>query len=394
MIDVVGVSDGMPEAGRSALGSATVVAAGPRLLADTVASRPPSARTITLGGDLGPALHEIAAALSDGERICVLASGDPGWFGIVRALGQRFGPATLRVHPAPSAVSLAFGRLGLAWDDAVVVSAHGRPAGDAARLAACRPKVAVLTGPHAPAAQIGRLLTELGAVHEHVAVCERLGTATERVTRTDLGGLSAGRWDDLAVVALWSGTGVAEGKSLAWGCPEDIYAHRGSMITKSEVRAAVLGRLDLPPPGFSVLWDLGAGSGSVAVECARLAPWMDVVAVDRDPDAAAHCRANAVTHRVAVRVIEADAMSCLERLPDPDRVFVGGGGTDVLGAALERLRPGGTIVATYAAIDRASAAADLLGHLSQVQANRGHRLPDGGWRLEAANPTFICWGSR
>lgn len=394
MIEVVGVSEGMTEAGGSALRSATVVAGGPRLLAGTVNSRPPSARTISLGGDLEPALVEIAAALAHGERVCVLASGDPGWFGIVRALGSRFGPESLRVHPSPSAVSLAFGRLGLAWDDAVVVSAHGRPARDAARLAACRWKVAVLTGPDAPAANIGRLLTDLGAIHEHVAVCERLGAPTERVTRTDLAGLMNGDWDDLAVVVLWSGSGVSDAKSLAWGRPEDAYAHRSSMITKAEVRAAVLGRLDLPAPGFSVLWDLGAGSGSVAVECACLAPWMDVVAIDRDATAAATCRANAVHHGVAVRVIEADVMSCLDGLPDPDRVFVGGGGMDVLRAAHGRLRPGGTIVAAYAAIDRAAAAADLLGHLSLIQASRGHRLPDGGWRLEAANPTFICWGTR
>ncbi len=94
-----------------------------------------------------------------------------------------------------------------------------------------------------------------------------------------------------------------------------------------------------------------------------------------------------------MRVIEAPALDALPRLPDPDRVFVGGGGLEVLDAARGRLRPGGRIVATFAALDRAAAAAERLGHLAQISVNRGRRLPDGGWRLEPDNPVFLTWGS-
>ena len=165
------------------------------------------------------------------------------------------------------------------------------------------------------------------------------------------------------------------------------------MITKSEVRSVVLGRLALPgPEGHPVLWDIGAGSGSVAVECATLAPWLGVIAVDRDPEAAATVTTNARALEVSVRVVTGEAPACLDGLPDPDRVFVGGGGLDVLEAARQRLRPGGVIVATHAALDRAAAAADRLGHLTAITANQGVRLPDGGWRLDGGNPVFVTWG--
>jgi len=383
LITVIGVleADALPAAARSAIAAADVVVGSDRV------------RRL-VGADLPTAgVDDIGPAVAQGQRVCVLASGDPGFFGIVRVLAERFGRSAIRVIPAPSSVSVAFARLGLPWDDATVVSAHGRPLADAAAVAACAVKVAVLTGPEAPPEALGAALEELGATHEFAAVCGRLGTADEAVCVTDLPGLRQGSWDPLAVVVLWSGTGVAERRSLAWGRPDARYAHRDGMITKAEVRSVVIGLLALPGPGGSpVLWDLGAGSGSVGVECASLAPWLDVVAVDRDPVATATVTANARTHGVALRVVTGEAPRCLDDLPDPDRVFVGGGGLDVVDTVRRRLRPGGVIVATHAALDRAAAAATMLGHLTEITASHGRRLPDGGWRLEGANPVFVTWG--
>ena len=115
-------------------------------------------------------------------------------------------------------------------------------------------------------------------------------------------------------------------------------------------------------------------------------------AVESEPDDASRAAANASAHGVAVHVIEGRAPEVLERLPDPDRVFVGGGGIEVLDAVLARLRPGGKVVATFAALERAAAAADRLGSLVQVSAARGSRLAGGGWRLSGANPVFVTWG--
>ncbi|GAC1310794.1 MAG: hypothetical protein NVSMB16_07490 [Acidimicrobiales bacterium] len=242
---------------------------------------------------------------------------------------------------------------------------------------------------------LGAVLLTLGSTHEHVAVCASLGAPDERITKTDLVGLAGGRWHPLAVVVLYSGDGLSETKSLAWGLPEDCFLHRGAMITKAEVRAAAIGRLALPGPSSRppVLWDVGAGSASVAIECARLAPWTAVFAVERDAEAAASARVNARVANVAIQVVEADAPGCFANLPDPDRVFVGGGGLEALRGAFTRLRSGGRIVATHAAMDRAAIAAELLGNLTQIAASRGRRLPDGGWRLEAENPIFVTWST-
>lgn len=339
-------------------------------------------RHLVIGGDLGPVLDAIAA---EPGRVCVLASGDPGFFGIVRALGERFGPGALDVRPAPSSVSLAFARLGLPWDDAVVVSAHGRPLRAAARRAAAATKAAVLTSPESPPEALGKELLVLGARHRRAVVCSQLGTAQEARADTDLPGLAAGAWDPVSVVVLLDSTATAP--VLAWGAPEHEFAHRDGMITKSEVRAVALGKLGLPPAG--VLWDVGAGSGSVAVECARLSPGLRVLAVDREIE---RLRANVTAHGVRVDVVEGEAPAALAALPDPDRAFVGGGGLDVLDAVLARLVPGGRVVAAFAALDRAALAAQRLGHLVQVGVSRGAVLPDGGIRLAAENPVFVAWG--
>jgi precorrin-6Y C5,15-methyltransferase (decarboxylating) len=161
------------------------------------------------------------------------------------------------------------------------------------------------------------------------------------------------------------------------------------MITKAEVRAVVLGKLRLPAAG--VFWDVGAGSGSVAAESARLAPALRVFAMERQAEALADLRRNLAG--TAATIVPGEAPASLAGLPDPDRVFVGGGGLGVLEAALGRLRPGGTAVAAYTAIDRAAAGAARLGHLVQIAVNRGVLIGDtGSLRLRAENPVFVCWG--
>ena len=385
-IVVVGVTGdtGIDPEGRRALEGADLVVGGRRHL-DALA--PDGARTAIVDADVDSLVDHVAG--EDGA-VCVLASGDPGFFGIVRPLADRFGPGRLEVLPQPSSVCLAFARLGLPWDDAAVVSAHGRPLADAAARAAGAAKVAVLVSPESPPEALGKELLRLGAAHDRVAVCSRLGTIRERVERTDLAGLAAGTWDPLSVVVLVGGRAVPGTRSLAWGVDEGRFDHRAGMVTKGEVRAVAVARLELPPAG--VLWDVGAGSGSVAVECARLSPGLRVVAVERRPDDAGRVRTNAAAHGVDVEVVEGDAPEALVPLPDPDRAFVGGGGLGVLDVVLDRLRPGGRVVAAYAALDRAAAAMERLGSMAQVGVARGQRLPDGGVRLAAHNPVFLAWG--
>jgi precorrin-6Y C5,15-methyltransferase (decarboxylating) len=384
-IAVVGVVGGEPvgKEARAAIEAATVVAGAPRHLR-TLA--PLGARTLPIDGPLTAVLDAL-----ERERgaVCVLASGDPGFFGIVRMLAERFGPERLDVHPAPSSVSLAFARLGLPWDDAAVISSHGRPLADAARRAMRHPKAAVLVAPHAPPEALGRELRTLGAPHRRAAVCSRLGEPDERVDVLTLEQLAAGSFDPMSVVVLLDGDAVAGTPTLEWGRSERHFAARDGLVTKAEVRAVALGKLTIPRAGM--IWDVGAGSGSVAIEIAALAPHVRVIAVERHDGDARRIEANATRNGVTIEVVHGEAPGVLEPLPDPDRVFVGGGGIAVLDAVLARLRPGGRVVATFAALDRAAAAYERLGNLAEVSVARGMPLA-GGVRLRSENPVFVAWG--
>ena len=372
----------------AALRAADVVLGAPRLLDALPADV--SGKRVELTGSLGETLDFVAERRAVGERVCVLASGDPGFFGIVRVASARFGREALEIHPAPSSVAAAFARAGAHWDDAVVVSAHGRPLGAAVEVALARPKVAVLTAPDQPPEALGRALLDAGCGPRRITVCARLGHEDEAVTRTDVDGLAAGSFPPLSVVVLETPGALDDGApTLVWGRPDDAYDHRAGMITKAEVRAVALGKLALPAAG--VLWDVGAGSGSVGIECARLSPGLRVFAVERRPDDVAQLRLNA--SGTGVIVVEGNAPEVLAGLPDPDRVFVGGGGLNVLESVMGRLRPDGVAVATYAALDRAAAAAGRLGHVVQIAVSRGVPLGgSGALRLAAENPVFVCWG--
>jgi precorrin-6Y C5,15-methyltransferase (decarboxylating) len=345
---------------------------------------------VILGGPLDDVLDRITEHRARGARVCVLASGDPGFFGIVRALGERFGPGALTVFPAPSSISMAFARIGLTWDDAIVVSAHGRSLNAAISGARGAGKVAVLTSPDNPPQAIGAALLRSGCGPRDVAVVTRIGEDREAVTRCDLAGLADGAFDPMSVVILMAPERASDGATVAWGRPEDCFAHRDGMITKAEVRAVALGKLALPSVG--VLWDVGAGSGSVAIEAARLCPGLRVIAIEADADSAARIRDNALDHGCAVDVVHGRAPGALESLPDPDRVFVGGGGLDVLDGCLARLGADGIVVANYALLDRAVAAWKRLGNIVEISVSRGVGIGDHGVRLAAENPVFVCWG--
>lgn len=387
LVALVGLQGGQwfGPAAEAALLGADVLAGSERHLAALPGSLPGDRVAMTAVDEL---VEMAVEGRNGGRRVCLLASGDPGFFGLVRLAADRLGAAALEVHPAPSSVSLAFARLGASWDDAVVVSAHGRPLDEAAAVALAAPKAAVLTSPESPPEALGSALVTAGCGPRRVAVCSRLGEPAETLTTTDLQGLAAGTFEPLSVVVLRSPAPSAP--ILAWGVSEAAFAHRDGMVTKAEVRAVALGKLALPRAG--VLWDVGAGSGSVAVECARLVPGLAVYAVERRAEDVGRLRRNAES-APAVRVVEGEAPAALAGLPDPDRAFVGGGGIPVLDAVLARLRPGGVVVATYAALDRAAEGAHRLGSLVQVSVSRGVPVgPEGALRLAAENPVFVCWG--
>ena len=173
-------------------------------------------------------------------------------------------------------------------------------------------------------------------------------------------------------------------------------------ITKSEVRAVSLYALQLRPD--SLVWDIGAGTGSIAVEAARIAHRGCVYAIDKDADSADLLRNNVARYGDGrVSVVIGAAPDALGELPDPDAVFIGGGGTampEILDAVLGRLCPAGRVVANFAVMERANATycvlrdAGMSPEMTVVSAARGRELPDGALRLEAMNPVFIVWGQK
>lgn len=388
-IHVVGLIGGecFGAAARDAIEGAEVLVGSQRQLRLVDATR--HAERVVLSGGLDAAIDAIVRRHDSGARVCVLASGDPGFFGIVRVLAARVGSAGLEVHPAPSAVAMAFARLGCSWDDAVVVTAHGRPREGAVARILSSAKVAVLTSPENPPQAIGGALLASGSAPRAVAVFTRIGEADESVWNGDIDALAAGSFDPMSVVVLRDPVDRAVGPGLTWGRDESAFARRDGMITKAEVRAVVLGKLALPDGG--VMWDVGAGSGSVGIEAALLCPALRVLAVERDEESVQRIRANATAHGASIEVVHGSAPAVLAGLPDPDRAFVGGGGLDVLDAALTRLRSGGVVVASYALIDRAAHAWRRLGNLVELSVARGTEAGDGV-RLHAQNPVFVCWG--
>jgi precorrin-6B C5,15-methyltransferase / cobalt-precorrin-6B C5,C15-methyltransferase len=388
---VVGVEGGRVAAGgEAALASAEVVLGARRHLAAVVL--PDGVERVELGA-VEPALHRLA-----GRRAVVLASGDPGFFGIVRLLRERgFHPVVL---PSPSSVATLFARLGRSWDDVAVISAHGRSLGPAVNVCRARPAVAVLTGPGAGPAEIG------AALHgwpRTLVVAEDLGGPAERLVSVPAAEAADRDWDPLNVVLClrdphavpdrgWYAGGEPVPAAGGWALPDDDFAHRAGMVTKAEVRALALARLG-PRPG-ELVWDVGAGSGSVAVECARFGA--AALAVERRADDAERIAANAARLGVDVRVVPGEAPAVLAGLPQPDAVFVGGGGPAVV-TAVAAVRPA-RIVVPLAALDRIGptrAALRAAGYAVdgvQLAASRLAPLPDGAVRLAATNPIVLLWG--
>ncbi|MGH3940524.1 MAG: precorrin-6y C5,15-methyltransferase (decarboxylating) subunit CbiE [Pseudonocardiaceae bacterium] len=383
-LTVVGL-DGtaLPPDAVAALDHAQIVVGAPHQLTQVVV--PPSATV------LGPGALD---RLTGTSRTVVLASGDPGFFGVLRALRTRgLAPTVL---PARSSVARAFALLGRPWDDVAVVSAHGRSLRPALNVCRSHPAVAVFTAPGAGAPEI---MAGLAGWHRSVLVAEDLGGPAQRLRHYDGGPVR----DPHIVLCLadehaipsrsWIAGGEPGPPATGWALDEPKFTHRDGMITKSEVRALALSRLG-PAPG-RLVWDLGAGSGSVGVECARFGA--AVIAVERDPNQCCRVLANARTHQVDVRIVEGTAPAVLDGLPEPDAAFVGGGGPEVVRAAA-KVAP--RIVVALAALDRvAPCRAALLeaGHQVdgvQLAASRLAELPDGSVRLAAINPILLLWGRR
>ncbi|MGW6908928.1 precorrin-6y C5,15-methyltransferase (decarboxylating) subunit CbiE [Streptomyces sp. NPDC054940] len=387
-VTVVGIGAdgwaGLPDTSRAALREAEVLIGGPRQL-DLL---PPqcAGERIAWPSPLRPAVPALLATHA-GRRIAVLASGDPMFYGIGRALAEETN--ALRVLPHPSSVSYAAARLGWPLEDVEVVTLVGRPA---ARLAAALHdgrRLLVLSADAGTPGEVAALLRDRGFGPSGMRVLEQLGGAKERTTAET----TAEDWPDpqpvgdplnIVAVECRRAPGALRLGAVP-GLPDEAYENDGQ-LTKRHIRAATLGAL-APAPG-ELLWDVGGGSGSIAIEWMRTHPSCRAVTVERDPVRAERITRNADRLGVpGLRVVTGAAPAVLAELPQPDAVFVGGGLTapGLLDACWEALPIGGRLVANTVTLESEALLADAYrrhgGELVRLAV--AHAVPVGGftgWR--------------
>jgi precorrin-6B C5,15-methyltransferase / cobalt-precorrin-6B C5,C15-methyltransferase len=280
-----------------------------------------------------------------GRMTCVLASGDPMLHGVGALIARRVAPRETVIMPAPSAFSLAAARLGWALPEVASVSLHGRP------VDLIRPhlqpggRVLALTSDARGPLALAQLLTHTGFGGSRIAVLEALGGPRERIRSTTAVDFDLDEIDPLNVVAIdVAATRDARVITCGGGLADEMFEHDGQ-ITKREVRAVSLS--SLAPRLGELLWDIGAGSGSIAIEWMLCGPLMRAIAIETRTDRVARIRRNASALGVpSLDVVEGTAPAACDGLPTPDAIFVGGGVSDagVIDTAIARLRAGGRAV--------------------------------------------------
>jgi len=304
---------------------------------------------------IAPLKEMLAAVSSQREKseVAVLASGDPLFYGVGRKMLVAFGPDAVEILPGVSSMQLAFAHFKEPWDDAVFVSLHGRSGENPASQLLAHRKVFVLTdrqnSPDLVAKTLLEHLRNCGRENivdsYQVFVGENLGLPEERLVTGSLDEISEQSFVDLNAMIIKRAS-VQPMADFSLGLQEGEIAHSRGLITKDEVRATTLHRLRLPARG--VFWDIGAGSGSISVETARLCPQLDVFAVERAGQELANIRANIGRYELHnVKVVAGEAPAALRGLPAPDRIFIGGSGGSleaIITFAAGKLAAGGRIV--------------------------------------------------
>jgi len=385
-LSIVGIGedgvDGLSAAARGLIGGADIVFGGRRHLA--LAAPLIRGATRAWPSPFDGAADEVSR--HRGRQVCVLASGDPFYYGVGAVLARTIDSREMIVLPAPSAFSLAAARLGWSLPDTVLQSLHGRSL-DLIR-AHLQPgaRILVLTsGGDGPAA-LAELLAQSGFGQSRLTVLEALGGPRERVRSTMAAAFAFGVVDELNTVAI-EVVAAPDARILprTAGIPDELFEHDGQ-ISKREIRAVVLS--SLAPRRGELLWDIGSGSGSIAIEWMLSDPTMRAIAIECRGDRAARITRNAAACGVpSLQVTAAAAPGALGGLPRPDAIFIGGGASEggVLDSAARALRPGGRLVVNAVTLETEtlllSRRTVLGGELLRLAISRAEPLGEKiGWR--------------
>jgi precorrin-6B C5,15-methyltransferase / cobalt-precorrin-6B C5,C15-methyltransferase len=339
--------DGLSPAATRLLKQAVLVVGGERHLA---LLGPLDVETMAWPSPIEDAYPAIVARR--GEKVCILASGDPFFYGVGSALMRQVDWREMISLPAPSTFSLIASRLGWAQQDCALLSLHGRPLQRVIPWLSDGARILALSWDETTPAKLAGLLSGRGLGQSRLTICENLGGAKERIRQElaetfALGGISPLNAIALEVVARPGARLIPR----AAGLPDDWFENDGQ-ITKREIRAATLSALS--PRRGQLLWDVGAGSGSIAIEWMLADPANNAIAIERHNERAARIMRNAaVLGAPALRLVEGAAPEALNGLPTPDAVFIGGGATapGVLDAAMRALRPCGRLVVNAVTIE-------------------------------------------
>jgi precorrin-6Y C5,15-methyltransferase (decarboxylating) len=356
---------------------------------------------------LGSDLQEVIATLTHllgRKRVAIVAGGDPLFYGVARYLCDRMGKDRFEVLPHVSSMQLAFARVKETWEEAYLTNLQTHPLESVLDRIRTADTVGLFTSEAEGPPEVARQLLARGLDYFRAYVCENLGAPDERVTQGELADIQEMEFDPLNVLILKRKPGrpdqqAAPGRFRRFGNPDDVFAQsrpKSGLITQAEVRAIALAQLAIQPG--SVVWDVGAGSGSVAIEAARLSEPGMVYAVEQDAADFHLILANADTFGVRnLKAVHGTAPAVFAGLPAPDAVFVGGTGHEVarlLEAAWKALRPGGQLVVNVATLESLSATHEALKRVAGtvqvllVNVARGTEQLET-LRFEAVNPTFL-----
>ncbi|HHP7232267.1 MAG TPA: precorrin-6y C5,15-methyltransferase (decarboxylating) subunit CbiE [Xenococcaceae cyanobacterium] len=321
-------------------------------------------------------IREIISHIQD-EIVVVLASGDPLFFGIGRLLLSQLPSEKLRFHPHISSLQLAFSRLKVSWQDAQFISVHGRSSESLLLgFKECREKIAILTDADSNPQEIAKLYLDLDlSVSYDFYICENLGSQEEKISYfgveeiKKLASLKSDSFSSLNILILLRSTTSEKNLNLEslpkFGLPDRIflsYPDRPGLITKKEIRIAILGQLALQ--ASQVVWDIGAGTGSISIEIARLCPDSKVFAIEKTAIGYSLIKQNCQRFQVAnVRVLHGKAPEILSELPNPERIFIGGSSGNlesILDVCSQKLLPQGLLVLAFATIENCYEALDWL----------------------------------
>ncbi|HVA46462.1 MAG TPA: precorrin-6y C5,15-methyltransferase (decarboxylating) subunit CbiE [Pirellulales bacterium] len=402
-IHIIGIGDdgleGLTSAARQLIEQADLL-----IGADHSFARLPklAAERMVVGANLDGVVERLANLR--GKRAVVVVSGDPLFYGMARYLCDKLGKDRFEVLPHVSSMQLAFARVKESWEEAYLTNLANHSLDHVAEKIRTADKVGLFTTESQPPAAVAKALLSRGIDYFNAYVCENLGSPDERVTQGDLPELAGQEFSPLNVMILVRKPGAPDRPSdrigrRVFGNPDEVFLQtkpKKGLLTPAEVRSLALAEMDLS--ANSTVWDVGAGSGSVAIEAAQLAASGTTYAIEMDPDDHNLIKANAerlgVTNLVAVLGRAPEAWN---GLPAPDSVFLGGSGREIsqlVDLAYDRLRPRGRLVANVGSIE----------NLAEVHSTLQRRVPDvkvwminvarGTYQLErvrfdALNPTFL-----